>query len=311
MGGITGSPLFETAIGLVLVWFVTATLCSGIVELIATALGFRARHLWQGLGALLGSEEPEPEPAAARAARLAVGGEPTGEPLTRVIEVIPGVTPTTALKTRRVDAAALADALIVVDEDADGDDPFHRTQIGQYLARLPDTVRDDVERKRVWLERWIEGFLGGLSSAYRSRIRWWTAVVAVPVVMMLGLDAVGLSHRLYDDSATRDLVVAEAAQTVDGRGVCAEEPGAGEGDDASTTTTPTEELEANLSCAKEAARVLSSFRISRWQSDDVWPDGYGELLLMLLGFAASVGAVAAGASFWFDVLKRMMGLRKT
>ena len=35
MGGITGSPLFETAIGLVLVWFVTATLCSGIVELIA------------------------------------------------------------------------------------------------------------------------------------------------------------------------------------------------------------------------------------------------------------------------------------
>ena len=32
---------------------------------------------------------------------------------------------------------------------------------------------------------------------------------------------------------------------------------------------------------------------------------------MLPGFLLSVGAVAMGAPFWFDLLRRLMGLRRT
>ena len=62
MGGITDSPLFETAIAMVVVWLAAATLTSGIVELIATALSFRANHLWDWLEGLL---TPKDSPAPA------------------------------------------------------------------------------------------------------------------------------------------------------------------------------------------------------------------------------------------------------
>ena len=53
MEGITGSPLFEVAIGVALVWFAAATLCTGVVELVGAALGFKAKHLWRALSNVL------------------------------------------------------------------------------------------------------------------------------------------------------------------------------------------------------------------------------------------------------------------
>jgi hypothetical protein len=54
---LTGSPALDLAIGLAFIFFLLATLASAIHELIASALGLRARTLEQGLRSML--EDPE------------------------------------------------------------------------------------------------------------------------------------------------------------------------------------------------------------------------------------------------------------
>src|SRR3954447_2064782 len=53
---LTGSPALDLAIGLAFIFFLLATLASAIHELIASALGLRARTLEQGLRSML--EDP-------------------------------------------------------------------------------------------------------------------------------------------------------------------------------------------------------------------------------------------------------------
>ena len=54
---LTGSPALDLAIGLAFIFFLLATLASAIHELLASALGLRARTLEQGLRSML--EDPE------------------------------------------------------------------------------------------------------------------------------------------------------------------------------------------------------------------------------------------------------------
>src|SRR5437870_4512574 len=116
MGGITDSPLFETAIAMVVVWLAAATLTSGIVELIATALSFRANHLWDWLEGLLTPKDSPAPPAtgASGAAKLATAS-PTvsGSGFIAFVDALPGVTSTALKKVRTINTAAAAQALLI------------------------------------------------------------------------------------------------------------------------------------------------------------------------------------------------------
>src|SRR4051794_4551739 len=57
MLNLTGSPALDLAIGLAFIFFLLSTLASAIHELIAAALGLRARTLEEGLRSML--EDPE------------------------------------------------------------------------------------------------------------------------------------------------------------------------------------------------------------------------------------------------------------
>jgi hypothetical protein len=72
VNGVPATTLVETAIGLIFVWFLSASLCSGIFEAIGAALGFRATHLWRALGQALGAPDAPVErgPAIVEAAQL-------------------------------------------------------------------------------------------------------------------------------------------------------------------------------------------------------------------------------------------------
>ncbi len=213
MAGLGSSPLFETAIAVVALWFATATLCSGIVEVIAAMLGFRAKHLWHGVSTLLTPPtEGGPALAVKEAGQLSKSPDQPDDTsaLGKFIVLLPGVTADSIKRIRNVEAAAASQALVALHEAHD----LAGTQVGRLVEALPDSVKESPVELRGWLERWFDGQMTALSGSYRRRIRWWAAAVAAVVVLVVGVDSLGFAERVYQSPTERAVVVAQAQQAV-------------------------------------------------------------------------------------------------
>ena len=209
MSGVSFSPLIETAIGLVFVWFLASALCSGIVEAVSSSLGFRATNLWQALDHALGTPPKSPQLAGMSAARMMRKVEPSsGSMLDAFVESLPGVTQGQLRRVHRIDAAVASEALVAARQS--NPTMFNATQVGQLMSRLPDTVQQDADKLREWFANWFDGEMNTLTVVFRRNIRWWTALVSVIIVVVCGLDSIGLMQRLYHAPTERVLIEAEA-----------------------------------------------------------------------------------------------------
>jgi hypothetical protein len=322
MGDITASPIFEVVLGLVVVWLLLSSITAGIVETIAAALGFRAKHLWQFLDMALGSETRPPPPNAAGAAlRLAqapvpapaANGCPADSTMVRFREVLGLTDPKTTKRVRSIDPDAASTAIVA----AQGAGDFADTQVGKLVENLPEDVRSNGAELRRWIESWFDGLGRTMQASYRRRIRWWAAGVALVVVLLSGVDSVNLGDRLYDDPVQRSLVVAEAerltsttttAEGDEGGGatgitceVAEQAPPATAGEDFGA------DLRSRLECVRQVGASLEGLRVSVWQAG--WDSAWDDPERLVLGLLLTWGAVLFGAPFWFSVLKRMMTFR--
>lgn len=307
MDGLFGSPLVQTAIALVGVWFVAALVCSGIVQLVSMAFAFKAKNLWLALGSMLVPESSGATPKrSASNAGVLLKGLPTPEQNTSfadVIRLLPGVTTDSLVRISTIDRDAAVSALTHAASVEDGDtdaikirDDFARTPLGKVVTALPPGVKNDAVKLRGWFDQWFDGQMAQLSRSYRSHIRWYTALVGIVFAIVLHVDSLSIAKELYSKPTTRQLLVAEAERAV------------AEGD-GSATGCAEENLEAQVKCIERQVAEFESFDVivpPHWPPE--WPKG-PPLGWQLLGLAVTAGAIAAGAPFWYDVLRRLMGLK--
>jgi hypothetical protein len=180
------------------------------------------------------------------------------------------------------------------------------TRLGQVVDRLPDAIRNNLERRTKWIEQWFDAEMERLQAAYRSRIRWYAGFVGLVLVLVMGLDSIDLATELYREPARRQVVVAAAQEQVAADGdVC---PG-----DEPAEPDPLASAQQQLRCTETLVGSIDGLDVSRWTDGPGWPSGrpkgLGAWITMVLGLGASVAALAAGAPWWFSVLKRLMGLR--
>ena len=332
MSDLFASPLVETIIGLVVVWFLAATLSSGIVEVVGAVLGFRAKHLWRALARALGTSAPKPEVAIREAARLAMGPKIEESVFKGFIDKLPGVAEGELSRVKHIGRPAAAEALVaarVADEHK-----FAGTQLGKLVDGLPHDIKTNTGLLRDWLEKWFDGEMERLGATYRSRIRWWVAVAGALVVVVCGIDSIGLADRLYDQPTRRQVLLSEAGSLVDAQGAGGTSPSGttgGElsdeamGNGAPTAAAPSEpagdpadepdgeedpcegnSVEDKIACAQRRAAELSALHVAWWDTPE---DDRGPTWRIVLGSLLTFAAVSAGAPFWFDVLSRMTGLR--
>ena len=301
---------------MVVVWLAAATLTSGIVELVATVFSFRATHLWEWLEGLLAKDSPSPPATgAAGAASLATvtptvsAGASSG--YTAFIEALPGVTSTALKKVRAINAAAAVEALVIANRAED----FGQTQLGTLLRKLPADIRDNEERLGAWLQKWFDAEMARISQAYKSRIRWWTALFGLVVAGGALINSIDLATRFYQSPSERAVVIAAAAvpattTTATGPTTTTVNPPTTSECPLSNTDasqgTPQTELGKHLKCVRQDADKLFALKVSAWQHLPKTCWAWGRLAL---GVLLTWAAVAAGAPFWFAVLKRMMSVR--
>jgi hypothetical protein len=184
-----------------------------------------------------------------------------------------------------------------------------RTAVEEWLdgeaAQLAAARRD--------VETWFDDAMQRVTDTYKRRIQWFLYVIATVVVLVAGADSFRLIGNLHSDAALRAQLTA-AATAVAGEPMTTTV-------DAETGLAVVEVNAATMATIEEAFVRLEG---SLGYADIVTFDGAGrpvwnlpgdplaalaKMVLKAMGLLLTVAAVALGAPFWFDVLKRLANLR--
>ena len=164
-----------------------------------------------------------------------------------------------------------------------------------------------------------------LSALYQRQSRKVLAILAVGVVLFFQANSLGIISDLRNDSALREAVANDAVATASAATldqVVAQQCKPTTTSSAPATTTTLDPYKAaveKFACAGkivESAKSLNLLpdldvvkRDNTWSLGDAWH--YVAARNGLLGRAMTLVALTFGSQFWFDILRRMVGLKKT
>jgi hypothetical protein len=195
----------------------------------------------------------------------------------------------------------------------DSKSPLHAPLKGAWEA-----AEGRLEPFKAGVEDWFDGEMQRLSRLYRRSARWVIAVLAVLVGLFVGFDSLAYGQSLLSDSAYRTQVVAVASGDPDKLTSLQEQCLKLEGQkDGEPSTDPFECISDVLS-NPALTQVLGSSLVridlataedprldlnwQRWQERVRNPAHWPGILLTVI-------ALLFGAPFWWDILRRLTGVR--
>ena len=159
--------------------------------------------------------------------------------------------------------------------------------------------------------RWYDDHMNRVSGWYKRHVRWFSLAIGLVLVLLFNINTIRIADSLYSNQAVQASVVTVATQKTSCQGT---QPAACLAD-----------LQAKIgqfssfglpvgwgdlpACATRHCSWLDRrgiTNLSHGGIDDVWA-----FLLVLLGWALTVGALTPGARFWFDLLSKLGSLRST
>jgi hypothetical protein len=314
-------PALDVAIGLVFLYFVLALVCSTANEAIASAFGMRARFLQLGLLNLL-SATPEVT-AEGQETLKKLYGHPLVQTLVRPSRGLdPSYDPTKPTNwwrkppypsylPSRTFVAALTDlardtkdwSAEATPEQLEAAEKRVRAAQGELeeaIASIPNaklseallavyrSAGSDAANFHHAAEQWFDDSMERVSGWYKRRVQLILFVIGAVVVLLLNADSLATGRVLWRDDAVRAAVVSQAE--------AATEQNSGESDLGETVRELDVPLGWDFSLGDEPNQV---------------PDDVLSVVAKLLGLALTVGALTLGASFWFDLLSKIMRVRSS
>ncbi len=306
-----GSAILETALGLLLVYFVLSTISSSLSEGISRLLSWRAKNLKSAIGNMLGGDGLLDELYKTDVIRsLSKNGKPS------------------YIKSK--DFARALIALVAEKDGQKGPVTANRVQgvlntrgvefaaVRRGLLNLVQESGMDLGNLTIGVEEWYDSVMERAAGWYKRLVASAILVIASLLVIVSNADTIMMLNVLYSSANTRTTISALADDV----------PGTAANQDGETTEQEfaraaydvmnqnllgwgpfeNEAPQAGLAgyvhrtppsytCGQEgaAAGCLQNFILS-------W-------LFKLIGLALTVAAVSMGAPFWFDLLNRITNLR--
>lgn len=294
------SPLLEVVVGLAFLYVLLSLGVSALTELFASWLSRREKLLRDGVEALL--EEAIPDPDLRRAVLdhglLKAPGRKKKE-----VEDEGARTASTAARPVYIEPALFASAVIDVLRDGGVDiDPAKmastegsRSAAGQVLSALWREAEQDVALFREELARWFEQMVAQIRDAYARSSRNWIFGLGLAVAVAGNIDTVHIARTLWKDSGIRAATVAAAERFV------ADRP------DAAENNPGLEELKREL----EALAFPWGWTDAQAPWSETFEGGGSAWWLnKLVGLLITALAISLGAPFWFDLLRKLLSLRR-
>ncbi|MFC0555814.1 hypothetical protein ACFFHJ_33425 [Planotetraspora thailandica] len=176
------------------------------------------------------------------------------------------------------------------------------------LKAVWDKANNDLEAFRRGVEEWFDGEMQRLSLLYKRYVRWVVALLSLVVTLFFSMDALEYGKTLLTDSAYRSAVTAFADSGPEALEPLREQCAAGQ--DTYTCVTDVLSTPAFVKIfthAPVSATMESSGPSWAWH-----PGGWWDRLSSLghwPGYLLTLIAILFGAPFWWDMLRRVTGLR--
>jgi hypothetical protein len=286
---MASSQVLEVSVGLIFIYLVVSTVCSGIKELIARALDMRAKTLETAIRNLLA--DPQGTITSTLVQNHLIAGT-----------VEPGTKP--AYISSRNFALALFDVIApanpgqarTVQDLKNGVGNLPDPRVRKALLGLLDSAQQDADLARERVENWYDDAMERVSGAYKRRAQLVIAALGLGLCIGLNVDSLMIIRELWNDEALRAAVAAEAQRQVEAH---------------QATDNCPDKAKDPLNCVAASIRAANMPPIG-WAGDGVrafpQPSGW---LWKVLGTLISAVAVAMGAPFWFDLLNKIVNLRLT
>ena len=203
-----------------------------------------------------------------------------------------------------------------------------RNSLATLASRAESKVKDDVrgvnselQQLQTELETWFNNGMTRASGVYRRNVKGVGLLIGLAIAFTLNADTFYMFQRLSSDPAIRSSII-QAAEQIEVRGIqtpeqLAADSGISELSD-ELAAQLTENMELELSSVGEAVeQTLAQYPLPIGRSKAVidaqqaaekdWPIKF--IPQRLVGWSITALALSMGASFWFDLLRKVTSVR--
>lgn len=289
------SEVLSVAIGVFFVYLLLSLMCSTVVQGLSRILALRGWNLKRWVNRLLtASEDKESVKKLYEHPLIKVlptewwWRNPAAIPPDRFARALIDIVIGDLTKVR---PATIKELVSVIDKSS-----CHGKTKEALGALLVDA--SDIKKALEKIAEWFDGPMDLVRAKYREVIAVLVFVTALAVCVPLNLDTIMIVQVLWKQSDLRaDVEAAAVAFTSD------------------LETQDIEEMPGHATTLTDAASKLANAGIPLgWSSepDDPRnrPDDRQGWIMKVMGVFATVVAASLGAPFWFDLLKRLIGLRQ-
>jgi hypothetical protein len=341
--------MLDLAIGLFFIYLILSLLVSGIQELIATVLEWRAKQLKEAIQILLGDNEAN-DPSAIQAQKIA--NDLWNHPLIRSLnqrkkrKFIPrSVGPSyisskmfaaTLLEILKTDydfnpSETIGELVESINKNKKLDPEIQRriysiALIAQRKARASENGIKSLEKEII---SWFDQSMERASGVYNRNVKGVTFLIGLVVTLALNADTFYIVQRLNKDDALRYSITQIATKVISKNPnpieVCLKE--------ANSSNDPKEKLRKQNKCFEEIYTGLDNITMplgwdisnlpasinEQWakQVNPRYPakptigDWVLGIIKLIFGWLLSAGAIAMGAPFWFELLGKFINVRNS
>jgi hypothetical protein len=274
-----GSTILDLAMGLIFTFLIISLVTSTATEAVASASGWRANTLLQGIKDLLNDKDfsglalsiynhglvnPQADGAATK------DKAPT---------VIPSYIDAKQFATALTELTGIASGLDVKSLKAKIDENVKDKQLNNVLNGIVDRAGGDINKINSDIADWFNESMERVAGAYKRKTQLWTVAIGLGLTIALNLDSVRIAQALWDQPAV-----------IKGIG--------------SLTITP-------QSTAVAALQQFQDLGLPFGWGDDAFKylSDFHHWIFAVAGWVVTAVATLFGAPFWFDALQKFVQLR--
>jgi len=144
-------------------------------------------------------------------------------------------------------------------------------------------LEDNLAKFRKNTAVWFDTTMSGASASYRKTAHSIALLIGIGIALVFNIDSINMTNRLWRDPTLRQTIVAQAGN-IDPK------------DESSFENTMTK---------------LNDLSLPIGWTTDAMPQGSINWVFKFFGFFITGAAAAQGAPFWFDILRKISGLKKS
>src|SRR4028118_1970090 len=329
--------MLDVAIGLFFIYLTLSLLVSGIQELIATVLEWRAKQLKEAIQIILGDNEAN-DPSAKQAQKIA--NELWNHPLIRSLnqrKIIRGSVGPSYISSKMFAATLLEIIQTDYDFNASGTiddivesikenkklDPeiqrriYSIALIAQRKASASEEGIKSLEKEiRIWFDQSMER----ASGVYNRNVKGVTFLIGLVVTLALNADTFYILGSLNKDAALRSSINQVISEVISNNKKQIDECVI----EANKLDKPLEKLRQQNQCFEDINTSLDNITVPlgwstmeqfnkqvnpRYPAIPQLRDWVFGIIKLIFGWLLSAAAIAMGAPFWFDLLGKFINVR--